>query len=203
MENNSCIIYKDFLSPGFNSALFLHTAGHRELFNHTIVGDGEKGRVDENWRHSSYLAADHFEEYSQTLRAKVEEAVPDMIIKLGIPSFEISQIEIQLTSHNHGEFFKPHADNGKGKFKTRIITFVYYFNSVPKMFTGGQLLFLQNKPKPLVIEPENNMIVFFDSSLIHAVHPVSCPTKQFEHGRFTLNGWIRKKAEINETEGQY
>lgn len=197
MENNSCIIYTDFLRPDENTAIYAHALQNAALFSHTMVGDGEnEGIVNDYWRHSLSLQAVYFKEISKILVEKIETSYPEIIEKLQIPVFEISHFEIQLTSHNHGEFFKPHIDNGKS-FKNRVITFVYYFHSFPKMFTGGQLLFLNNKPKPLIVEPENNTIVFFNSSVKHAVHPVSCPSKQFEHGRFTLNGWIRKKEETD------
>jgi 6-pyruvoyl-tetrahydropterin synthase len=43
------------------------------------------------------------------------------------------------------------------------------------------------------IEPRNNSIVFFDSRCKHEVMPVCCPSRQFEDGRFTLNGWLRRE----------
>jgi len=115
--------------------------------------------------------------------------VPEVLNKLGLPGLNKFNFHIDLTAHNHGDFYKPHADDGKEHNK-RVISFVYYFCSNPKVFTGGQLLFLDNKPRPLIIEPENNAMIFFNSSLLHAVHPVSCPDQKFEHSRFTLNGWI-------------
>jgi len=200
MENNSCLIFNDFLEPAVNAELYGHALQQKPEFEHTqTVGKDGKGVLNEKWRHSNSLMPKYFKYYYKLLAEKIKPQIADIAEKLGIEPFETDHIEMHLTSHNHGEFYKPHIDNGNGPLKNRVITFVYYFHSIPREFTGGQLLFLHNKPKPLIVEPHNNSIVFFNSSLMHAVHPVNCPSGQFEHGRFTLNGWIWKKTEEQET----
>jgi SM-20-related protein len=42
------------------------------------------------------------------------------------------------------------------------------------------------------IAPADNMIVFFDSRLMHEVQPLKVPSGAFEDGRFTLNGWLNR-----------
>jgi Rps23 Pro-64 3,4-dihydroxylase Tpa1-like proline 4-hydroxylase len=194
MENNSCLIFNDFLTPEVNADLYEHAIQQQAAFEHTrTAGQDGKGALNEKWRHSNSLPPKYFMEYYKMLAKKIKAQNTDIGQKLGLPPFEFDHIEMHLTSHNEGEFYKPHIDNGSGVLKNRVMTFVYYFHSLPRQFSGGQLLFLRNQPKPLIVEPNNNSIVFFNSSLVHAVHPVSCPSKQFEHGRFTLNGWIWKK----------
>lgn len=198
-HNNSCIIFNDFLEPDINTELYTHALNQKEAFEHTqTVGKDGQGEINQKWRHSNSLMPKYFKEYYTLLANKIKDQVSDITEQLGIEPFEFGRIEMHLTSHNHGEYYKPHIDNGAGKLKDRVITFVYYFHSIPREFTGGQLLFLHNKPKPLIVEPHNNSIVFFNSSLMHAVHPVNCPSGLFEHGRFTLNGWIWKKVEEEE-----
>lgn len=195
-DNNSCLVFHDFLEDEINEALYKHAISKQEIFNHTqVAGKNDAGTINEGWRHSKSLTPYDFMEFHKILTKKLKNQLIAIAATLKILPFEFGSIEMHLTSHNHGEFYKPHFDSGSPSTCDRVITFVYYFHSIPKQFTGGQLLFLQNKPKPLIIEPDNNSIVFFDSSLLHAVHPVICPSKQFEHGRFTLNGWIRKKSE--------
>jgi Rps23 Pro-64 3,4-dihydroxylase Tpa1-like proline 4-hydroxylase len=194
MENNSCIILTDFLDAETNAALFAHAIEQKENYEHTQTVDHQgNGQVNEKWRHSLTLPPNLFKEYYKLLAKKVRGNIAAYTAELGLEPFEFERIEMHLTSHNHGEFYKPHIDNGKGVLKNRVITFVYYFHAIPKKFEGGQLLFLRNQPKPLIVEPTNNSIVFFNSSLLHAVHPVNCPSGAFEDGRFTLNGWIWKK----------
>lgn len=181
--------------------LYRQAIANAPFFKHSkVYGDDGVIKVNANWRHSLLLDRAYLQEFRKLLTERVISLSTTVIQELNILPFERDGIEIQITSHNHGEFFKPHIDKGRGITQNRMVTFVYYFHSLPKMFTGGQLLFLRNKPKPLIIEPDNNTIVFFDSSLLHAVHPISCPSKQFAHGRFTVNGWIRKKQEAASVE---
>jgi hypothetical protein len=55
------------------------------------------------------------------------------------------------------------------------------------------LVIYQPDRAPAVIDPKNDSIVFFRSHTRHEVKAVTCPSGQFEDGRFTLNGWIRRK----------
>ena len=110
--------------------------------------------------------------------------------------FDICSFEIQLTSHNDGEYYKWHTDNGTLDTATRVITFVYYFYGQPKKFSGGELIIYQPDEEPAVIDPANDSVVFFRSHTRHEVKAVTCPSQQFEDGRFTLNGWIRRKETV-------
>ncbi|OCX50638.1 hypothetical protein BEL04_22980 [Mucilaginibacter sp. PPCGB 2223] len=196
IENNSCLIYIDYFDLETNARLFAHAIAKQADFTHTMtVGLDGEGALNENYRHSLSLPPKDFKEFYKILAQKIRSEFEQIVEKLGIEPFELGAVEMHLTSHNNGEFYKPHIDNGKGTLKNRVITFVYYFHSIPRKFEGGQLLFLRNKPKPLIVPPDNNSIVFFDSSLLHAVHPVSCPSQEFADGRFTLNGWLWRKVE--------
>ncbi|WP_448701653.1 2OG-Fe(II) oxygenase [Mucilaginibacter sp. AW1-3] len=198
-ENNSCLIYHDYLDKDTNAQLYAHAIAKQDDFEHTMtVGLNGEGALNTNYRHSLSLRPKDFIDFYKILKKKIKEGLPEMFEKLGIEPFEVGNVEMHLTSHNHGEFYKPHIDNGQGKLKHRVITFVYYFHSIPKNFEGGQLLFLKNKPKPLIVQPDNNSIVFFNSSFLHAVHPVTCPSGKFVDGRFTLNGWLWRKIEEEE-----
>lgn len=193
MDNNSCIIYYDFLIEKDNKAIYEHAVSIKDRFKASNVINKNAPVVNEGTRKSKVTSKNNFNALYTLLTDQIKPLIPEVMAKLNVEPFEYEDIEVHLTAHNDGDFYKPHRDNNQGDVKARALTFVYYFNSVPKMFTGGQLLFLENKPKPFIYEPVNNSIVFFNSSLLHAVHPVSCPSKQFEHSRFTLNGWIRKK----------
>jgi hypothetical protein len=112
---------------------------------------------------------------------------------LRVPAFEIGSIEMQLTSHNDGEYYKWHTDNGTRETESRVVRFVYYFHQIPKRFKGGDLVLYPDAASEIVIEPQNDSLVFFPSHTRHEVKQIVCPTRQFEDGRFTLNGWIRRK----------
>lgn len=127
--------------------------------------------------------------------------LPDVISKLEIPPFTISQIESQLTAHNDGNYYKLHNDNGSLETATRELSYVYYFYREPKPFSGGELRIYDSRiennfyvaaKSSKTVEPRNNSIMFFLSRYLHEVLPVSCPSKAFADSRFTINGWVRR-----------
>lgn len=110
---------------------------------------------------------------------------------------------MQMTAHNDGCFYKIHNDSGDAPTATRILAYVYYFYQEPKAFSGSELRLynteLDGTRQTALsdfedIEPRNNSIVFFDSRCKHEVIPIHCPSRQFAHSRFTLNGWLRCPA---------
>jgi SM-20-related protein len=154
---------------------------------------------DENYRRSMVLYS--FPEFSELIFKKIQAMIPDVISKLGLPPFSITQIESQMTSHNDGNYYKIHNDNGSPDTATRELTYVYYFYQEPKPFSGGELLIYDSKISNNLyvkaetfktVEPRNNSIVFFLSRYMHEVLPVSCPSKAFADSRFTINGWVRR-----------
>lgn len=145
----------------------------------------------------------YFEEYENWIVEKVKPVVPALLENWNIQPFLISQVEIQLTAHNDGNYYKIHNDNGSEEVANRIISYVYYFNREPKNFSGGALrIYDLNSENGLYvqaesyqdIQPINNSIVFFPSHFLHEVLPVTCRSRNFADSRFTLNGWIRCEA---------
>jgi len=153
-----------------------------------------------NYRKSSILYATLFPSFYEFLRKKLMATIPSVLTQLNFSPFTVSQVEMQLTAHNDGCFYKIHNDSGSPETDTRVISYVYYFHKQPKNFSGGNLRlyatewnnnYALNEREFIDIEPHNNSIVFFDSRCKHEVMPVSCPSRRFEDGRFTLNGWFR------------
>lgn len=154
-----------------------------------------------NYRQSSVLYATLFPEFYDFLQQKILRTLPSVLNALKHPSFPIAKVEMQLTAHNDGCFYKVHNDAGSEKTATREFTYVYYFNNTPQQYSGGELRLYDTQLQGdavighdnfKTIEPANNTIVFFNSRCRHEVMPVSCPSQQFEDSRFTLNGWIRR-----------
>jgi Rps23 Pro-64 3,4-dihydroxylase Tpa1-like proline 4-hydroxylase len=156
---------------------------------------------DLDYRRSMILHS--FPEFSQIVVNRIQAILPDVFRKLNLPSFAIAEIEAQLTSHNDGNYYKVHNDNGSPDTATREFTYVYYFHQEPKAFSGGELLIYDSKIENNFyvkadsykrVEPRNNSIVFFLSRYLHEVLPVSCPSKAFADSRFTINGWVRRQV---------
>ncbi|MBH8576403.1 2OG-Fe(II) oxygenase [Nostocaceae cyanobacterium CENA369] len=185
---------------------FFSTKEHERLIKYVLANKSNfvstsTSTKDENYRRSMVLYS--FPDFAELIVNKIQKIMPDVMIKLGMSSFTISQIESQLTSHNDGNYYKIHNDNGSPDTATRELTYVYYFNREPKQFSGGELLIYDSKVENnfyvkaesfKTIEPRNNSIVFFFSRYMHEVLPVKCPSKAFADSRFTINGWVRREA---------
>lgn len=129
---------------------------------------------------------------------QVELTLPKVLLQLEL-DFAIAEIELQLTTHNDGHYYKIHNDNGSPEAATRVLSYVYYFHREPKAFSGGELRLYDltvdyDAPSPdfCTIEPINNRMIFFPSQYLHEVMPIVCPSQAFADGRFTLNGWVRR-----------
>ncbi|NEO56885.1 MAG: hydroxylase [Okeania sp. SIO3B5] len=155
----------------------------------------------DKYRQSYVLFSQYFPELAALIQSKILETLPEVLAKLNLRPFEISEIEAQLTAHNDGCYYKIHNDAGSEKTASREITYVYYFYQEPKAFSGGELRIYDTELKAgaaithdnfQTITPANNSIIFFNSRCRHEVMPVVCPSKAFEHSRFTVNGWIRR-----------
>ncbi|MEM6352596.1 MAG: 2OG-Fe(II) oxygenase [Cyanobacteria bacterium P01_D01_bin.14] len=183
---------------------FLSEEDHRRLLQY--VAKREVGFVptqtstgEENYRKSSILY--DFPEFSSLIQQRIQAQLPTVLDTLDLPQFIPSEIEVQLTAHNDGNYYKVHNDNGSADTATRLLTYVYYFYREPKPFEGGELRiydsciengFYVQADTYKTVEPVNNSIVFFLSRYLHEVLPISCPSREFVNSRFTVNGWIRQ-----------
>ncbi|MEW6493000.1 MAG: 2OG-Fe(II) oxygenase [Cyanobacteriota bacterium] len=184
---------------------FLTVEEHKRLLSYVFEQESafvptSTSTGDLDYRRSMILYS--FPEFSQLIVNRIKAILPDVFRKLNLQSFPIADIETQLTSHNDGNYYKVHNDNGSPDTATREFTYVYYFYREPKAFSGGELViydsqiennFYVKAESYKAVEPRNNSIVFFLSRYLHEVLPVSCPSKAFADSRFTINGWVRRK----------
>lgn len=191
-----CIQIDNFLkSEEYLQALDVAFSKQEEFVNSRTVTNAA------NYRSSSILYATLFPDLYYLVKNKILTTLPLVLKTLNYPEFAVSRVEMQMTAHNDGCFYKVHTDAGSEKTKDRQLTYVYYFYQKPKQFSGGELKIydtelrnssFQQKENSQTIEPRNNSIVFFNSRCKHEVLPITCPTQNFQHSRFTLNGWLRK-----------
>jgi SM-20-related protein len=118
---------------------------------------------------------------------------------MGLSRFPITNIEMQLTASNDGDYYRCHSDNSHGSVGGRRLTYVFFFHREPKGYRGGDLRLYETNmedgrpvrgPRILDIAPWQNRIVFFPSHLLHEVQTVECPSREFVDSRFTINGWF-------------
>lgn len=192
--NSEYLQLDNFLTPVEHQQLLEYVLKHQADFVSTKTSTGA-----DNYRESVVLYS--FPEFSGLLSRRIREVFPDVLNKLGLPFFNIGEIEAQLTAHNDGNFYKIHNDSGSPDTATRELTYVYYFYQEPKAFSGGELVIYDSKISNnyyvqaetfKTVEPRNNSIVFFLSRYMHEVLPIRCPSRQFADSRFTINGWIRR-----------
>lgn len=130
--------------------------------------------------------------------APIVAAAREAMVAFAMPAFPFDTVEMQFTAHNDGDFYKSHRDQGPGGLEHRRLTFVYYFNRQPRAFSGGGLALFDSLSDGSafaaqtysLVEPEDNMLIFFPSSFWHEVQRVDCASGAYADSRFTLNGWI-------------
>lgn len=184
----------DFLSPEENQQI-LQMAIDRQA---DYVSSSTSTNAD-RYRTSWVLYPSFFTDFYYLLSSRLRDIKADVVRSLELPDFSIAELEMQLTAHGDGNFYKVHND-ADGEVVKRTLTYVYYFNREPKPYRGGNLRMYETnyvngwiaKPEYQDIEPVNNRIVLFDSRCMHEVLPVESDSQAFEDCRFTLNGWLRR-----------
>jgi SM-20-related protein len=194
-----CVIFEEFLAPAELQNLMQEVLQREMEFeiSEVISPGATGGTVDFEYRRSRVLmdtGAHH-----AVILDRIQSCSSRVFEKLALEPFSPSRAEIQITSSNHGDFFRCHSDNGHEDIQTRALTFVYFFHREPKKFRGGELRLYDSRLENGVcvrgenyrtIVPRQNQIVFFPSSLEHEITPVDCASLAFADSRFTVNGWL-------------
>lgn len=190
-------LYRDVLGPELNQDVYQQALALRAAFEPSRTSPN---RVDPAHRQSLVVYDRHLTRLTPRFRTVVHEHLGEALRHLGIAAFPVSGMEIQMTAHGDGEFFRQHSDCGSRATAGRALTFVYYFHAEPKQHTGGQLVFFGRDGAQHTVEPANDTLIIFDPRTPHEVRPVRCPSGRFEDNRFTVNGWVhRQPAQARDT----
>lgn len=195
-----CVVLDEFLSPQEVSELTRFTLQHENDFqvSEVISAHAEAGMVNYNHRRSRVLM--ELGQHQDVMLDRIKSVLPEVLEKLGMEEFDITEVEAQITASNDGDYFHFHSDNASDRAATRHLTFVYFFHHEPRQFDGGELRIHDavledgeyvSQGSYQAIVPQQNQIVFFPCELLHEITPVSCPSRQFSDSRFTMNGWLR------------
>lgn len=205
------VVKRNFLTKQELRGLMEYTLTHEADFTPGSIIPNEKTEASTvpDYRRSRVLF--QFGEYRTLIEDRILANLPSVLRVLRRESFPLWYVDSQITASNDGDFYKAHRDNGASEpvdIPLRQLSFVYYFHSEPKAFSGGQLRFhdwaageVENVEQvgTRTIIPRQNTIVFFPSSYEHEVLPVRCPSRKFANSRFTANGWlIREPASSDE-----
>ena len=193
-EKSPYTVLESFIDPAVHAELLSFVLEHEKEFAASSVSTN-----DTDYRRSKVLH--QFPPFSELFRERLRSLQPQLARGFGMGEFPVGDIECQLTAHNDGDYFKLHNDNGSPDTLERAISYVYYFNSEPKSFSGGEFRLYNSRiangryecgDKAAEITPKNNSILFFPSHCHHEVLPVRCPSNRFVDSRFTINGWVRR-----------
>lgn len=182
---------------------FLTADENRCLLDYAVrrQGDFVASSLDvETLDYRKSLVLEKFDDLGVNIERRIEEILPELFAHFGLAEPNERAFETQFTTHNDGGFLRVHNDNGSAITSNRVLTYVYYFFREPAAFRGGQIRLYDSTIRNnfwvaadsfVDLDPANNMILFFPSRLVHEVLPISCPSRQFADGRFTLNGWVK------------
>jgi hypothetical protein len=97
--------------------------------------------------------------------------------------------EAVISRYGNSDFYEKHQDTRWDHITYRLVTLVYYVNSTPAMFEGGNLKLWKGE-QSLQIEAKHNRAVMFPSFTLHEVEGVRLDSEKWEDGRFSLNYWL-------------
>jgi SM-20-related protein len=185
---------------------FLPAAEHDEVLRRTLAARERfvASKVDDKELHyRASLVLNDEVPIVELMRPRIAAALPAAAVTLGLAEglvrVEPSAVECQVTAHNDGDYYRVHNDAGSPRTKHRTLSYVYYFQSRPKSFQGGELRLYEVAVKDgfyvagesyWLIEPKDNALLFFPSHAMHEILPVTCSSRAFEDSRFTVNGWV-------------
>ena len=189
----------DFLTAPEQTELRRFVRDHEaDLVTSTVNPAGESHyEVDDDFRQSRVLY--ELGSIRPMFDTRLEALLPHVRKEMDVDWFALDRIECQLTAHGDGDFFGVHTDSGGPEVMTRMVSFVYYFAMRPDAFTGGDLRLYDNVERDgfyhpaatyTTIEPCDNSVVFFPSTLFHEVLPVRSNGAGLDGQRFTVNGWF-------------
>ncbi|MFC7359477.1 cupin-like domain-containing protein [Nocardioides astragali] len=182
-------VHRDLLGREASAEIYERAVALRSAFEQSRVA---RRGVDPRTRVSRVVYADRLGDLAGGLEAAIRDRIDEAVAGLGITPFETAWFEVQLTSHNDGDFFRNHTDNASPETAGRTLTFVYYFHAEPARFSGGELVFTGADGDEVCVTPSNDTLILFDPRTSHEVRRISCPSGRFEDGRFALTGWLHR-----------
>ena len=115
---------------------------------------------------------------------------------LRIPPFRVGATESSCVCFRNGSFFRSHFDVVRTAAGQRRLSWVYYLNSEPKRFTGGDLLLGELGTERAVLEPRHGRIVVFSSETVHEVTTVHLVPDDFAGARFSITGFVEEQPTL-------
>ena len=206
VERPKAVVLPNFLSAADRDEIYRLLLEREGDFSASQVISGDASKSDDyDYRKSRVLR--NLDPFRDPFLAAVRHAMPRIVDALGLLMPADPGWELQVTAHNHLDYFKTHRDNKNPEVRTRLVSWVWYLHAQPRPFTGGELVLFDTITGPAgdrrgegfrSIEPADNTLVAFPSDCWHLVRTVRCPSRAFADSRFTVNGWLRDPARIGQ-----
>lgn len=130
--------------------------------------------------------------FEPLLRTAFAEALP----RLRLPEPRPCSVGLGMSAHRGGGLYVRHTDNGSHGFRTKVLSFAYYFHRQPRRFSGGELLLHDENAATFTrIEPQHNSIVLFPAGCVHEIAAVGSDLEDFADARFALHGGLERRPD--------
>ena len=191
------VVIDGFLPVELHDAVLAKTLGQEKAFKRSTMredGADVHGEARKSWVNEAELG-----ELEAPFEEAVRAALPAIFGGLGIQPFEPAKIELEVSAHRDGDFYRPHVDtfhseDRAGRKTDRVVTAVYYFHAHPRAFTGGEFRIhpFGGWGEPVTLEAEDNRLLAIPAFALHEVRPIACDNGEFRSSRFAVNAWVHR-----------
>jgi len=189
----------EFLAPGVIESLMAEVDTRHDDFADIPVYEAKHGDnvLDSSVRKGTSLL---FDALNDLAKAKVVALVPTLTRHLRLPDFAIREVELKVTRHADGGYFKVHRDD---TVSARRISFGCYFHFGERRFEGGDLLLFDTdyaRFEPVSYDYTRlcyrfNTAIFFRSDCYHAATEVKLLAHGPRAGRYAIIGHVRAESD--------
>ncbi|MCP4959091.1 MAG: 2OG-Fe(II) oxygenase [Actinomycetia bacterium] len=199
LERPNFVRLEDFLDNDSHQRVLDFARNCREFEAAQVSRDETPtGKVEPSVWRAQLASVD--EDILDIFNAKLRALLPHMRLEIGVPRFELGEIEVWLAAHKEGDFFSAHQDLTYDDLERRL-TFTYYFEDPATRFDGGELrlydheISADDELSPVDtyqdVEPIDNSIAFFAPWAHHEVQPVRNRSEGEPGIRYSITGFFR------------
>jgi hypothetical protein len=191
----------DFLLDEEANAIFQECVELKKLYVPASIFDGTNStKINTDYRSNSVLYVDEVfkncpekSDILTILKKRVWTEECRTVWHDGYYIFDIinyaTSHEIVISYYGDANFYKRHQDTRWDLITSRLVTLIYYVNTIPTQFEGGALT-IWHDDRNISIESRYNRAIIFPSFMFHGVEGVRMNSNQWIDGRFSINYWM-------------
>lgn len=183
----SVVKIDDFLSKEDWDTLFDSINSHQAFFQ--VLGESTSSLL--TLKNVNNPSLESMQNLCNSLFEPIIDKLPQIAKFLDVDTPSEEKITFNFLHGMSGHYGSAHSDDYGNGLK---ITLLYYFHSLPKAFSGGDLEFYNNLEGDEVIgeiKYQNNTIIAFPSNKVHGVTKVRDCNGVFKDGRFIGVSFLR------------